>query len=659
MFFGCAWYPEQWLEKRWQEDIQLMVEAGMNVCRVAEFAWSSMEPREGDFQLEWLDRVITLLHQNNIKVVLGTPTAAPPAWLTRHHPDTLAIEPDGRAAVHGNRCHASPASHTYLKYCRKIVEQMAKRYGPDSRIIGWQIDNEYNRIDYSDNSRRLFQSYLRDQYSSLESLNQAWSTAYWSQTYQAWDEIPLPAGAHNPGLMLAFRRFVTQVWRDFQHSHIEVIRTYSLPEQWICSNFMGWFDGFDHYQICSDLDMASWDWYIGTGRHDYLTSSAAHDLTRGFKRKNFWVMETQPGCVNWSGVNNSLNRGEARCMAFHAAAHGAEALLYWQWRSAPGGQEQMHGSLVAADGSPRPFYIEAQEIGKDFALIAPAIQGTAPQNEVCILHSYEARWSVNWQRHHKDFDPVSYLLSFSRPLAARNIGTDILSSEEPLDGFKLVIAPALVLLTQEAAERLQTYVKRGGVLILTPRCGQKNRENALFSSLQPGPLREIAGAEVSEFYALEGDVKVHSETFGSGSARIWAESLRPIDPDTQILARYGAGDGWLDDCAAITWKPDSSGGGVLYIGCWLDDEMQGLILEWALKMTDIHSLCPGAPAGVEAAKRTGQNGSSLYFLINHTREEQTVTLNGEMPASAADILTENIYTDTVTLKPYGIVALKP
>src|SRR5579862_2620178 len=182
MYFGAAWYPEHWPESRWPEDARLMQEAGMNVCRIAEFAWSTLEPNESHYEMDWLERAIDLLHAHGMAVVLGTPTAAPPAWLTRHHPDTLAIEPNGRPAQHGNRCHVSPNSTTYHKYCRRIVEQMAKRFGQDTRVIGWQIDNEYNRVDYSDASRRQFQAFLKERYGSLEALNDHWSTAYWSQT---------------------------------------------------------------------------------------------------------------------------------------------------------------------------------------------------------------------------------------------------------------------------------------------------------------------------------------------------------------------------------------------------------------------------------------------------------------------------------------------
>ena len=237
-----------------------MREAGMNVCRIGEFAWSTMEPVEGQYEFGWLERAIALLHENGLAVVLGTPTAAPPAWLTHHHPDTLLIESSGRPAQHGNRCHYSPTSVTYQKFVRRVVDQMAQHFGKDSRIIGWQIDNEYSRIDYSESSRRQFHTYLRERFGSLENLNRRWSTEYWSETYTDWTEIPIPIGPHNPGLMLAFRQFVSRVWRDFQKLQIDCLRSHILPEQWITHNFMGWFDGFDHYQVAADLEIASWDW---------------------------------------------------------------------------------------------------------------------------------------------------------------------------------------------------------------------------------------------------------------------------------------------------------------------------------------------------------------------------------------------------------------
>ena len=323
-----------------------------------------------NFDFEWMDRAIALLAEAGIATVLGTPTAAPPAWLTQTYPDTLAVEESGLRAQHGNRCHYCVNSPQYHQLVQQIVSQLAEHFGPNPNVIGWQIDNEYNRVCYCDTCREAFQQYLAEKYQTLEALNQHWSTAYWSQTYTDWSQIPLPIGGHNPGLRLEFKRFITLSYRKFQKVQLDALRPH-LPEGvWVTHNFMGWYDGYDHYSMAEDLDMASWDWYIGTGHHDYTVTGAIHDLTRGFKRKNFWVMETQPGNVNWSSVNNMLNKGEGRAMAWHAVAHGADGILYWQWRSALGGQEQYHGTLVDQSGLPRPFYQEVQQIGKEFAKVS-------------------------------------------------------------------------------------------------------------------------------------------------------------------------------------------------------------------------------------------------------------------------------------------------
>jgi len=660
MYFGAAWYPEHWPVLRWSEDVRLMREAGMNVCRLAEFAWSSMEPTENHYALDWLDHAITLLHENGIAVVLGTPTAAPPAWLTRHHPDTLAIEPNGRPAQHGNRCHYSPASTTYIRYCRRIVEQMAKRFGQDERVIGWQIDNEYSRVDYSDSTSRLFQAYLKDKYQSLEALNAHWSTAYWSQTYQSWDEIPIPIGAHNPGLMLAFRHFTTKIWRDFQHTQVDTLRMNTRPEQWITHNFMGWFDGFDHYRLSEELDFATWDWYIGTGHHDYTQTGAIHDLTRGFKRRNFWVMETQPGNVNWSSVNNVLNKGEARAMAFHAAAHGADGFLYWQWRSAPGGQEQLHGSLIGADGNPRPFYSEAAQIGADFAKISEAMQGTTPVSEVAMLHSYDSRWSINAQRHHKDFDPIKHFLHYYAPLAQRNVSVDVLSAEASLEGYKLVILPSLVVLPEKTIENLTAFVEAGGTLVLTVRCGQKDGYNALFPALQPGPLRDLAGVEVADFYPLDEPVPVRASWAGqyAGQGEIWAERLTPLNENVQTLAHFGESNGWLDGGAALTINPvGSKGGKVIYVGAWLNTELQDQLTNWILGQAQVVSAYSGAARTIEVGRRVGADGKELLFVINHSRQEAALKLAAPLPNPATDMLTGAAFTDMLPLPPYGVRVL--
>jgi beta-galactosidase len=301
-----------------------MKEAGLNVVRMAEFAWSTMEPLEGEFNLSWLDRAIDLLADAGIDTVLGTPTAAPPAWLVQKYPDVLAIDEHGRQVQFGNRCHYCVNSPHLHAATQRIVQVMADRFGANPHVIGWQIDNEFNRICYCDRCRGLFQQFLAGKYGTLEELNQHWTTAYWSQSYSGWEQIPIPIGAHNPALMLEFKRFITHSYRQYQRLQLEALRPYLHENSWTTHNFMGWYAGYDHYEMAADLDQVSLDWYVGSGHHDYLASASLHDLARGFKRKNYWLIETQPGNVNWHPINNSLNKGEAPAMAWHAIAHGTE-----------------------------------------------------------------------------------------------------------------------------------------------------------------------------------------------------------------------------------------------------------------------------------------------------------------------------------------------
>jgi beta-galactosidase len=229
LHLGSAYYPEHWPETRWPEDIRLMKEANLTVARLAEFAWSTMEPAEGNIQLDWLERAVSLLAESGIATVLGTPTAAPPAWLTSTYPDVFAINERGLPVQHGNRCHYCPTSPNMIAASKRIIAAMAERFGPNPNVIGWQTDNEFSRVCYCDRCRQSFQQFLAQHYATLDALNQYWSTAYWSQTYSSWDQIPIPIGSHNPGLMLEFKRFVTATNRQFQKYQIDILRQHLLP----------------------------------------------------------------------------------------------------------------------------------------------------------------------------------------------------------------------------------------------------------------------------------------------------------------------------------------------------------------------------------------------------------------------------------------------
>jgi beta-galactosidase len=650
ILLGTSWYPEQWPESRWEVDLALMQQAGVRMVRVGEFAWSRMEPVEGQYDLEWLDRAISGAANHGIYTVLGTPTPSPPAWMTQKYPETLRMSQEGRLAEHGNRQHFNFANAKYREFTRAIAEQMAKRFGHNPWVLGWQIDNEYADESYDPTTKAQFQDWLKARYGTLDNLNARWTTSYWSETIFDWSQIPIQVRNGNPGLLLSWKRFVSDTWRSYQKDQMDVIRANSDPKKFITTNMMGWFDGYDHYIVSQDLDFVSWDDYVGRGHLDGAVNGAAHDLTRGFKRKNFWVIETQPGSVNWATINNSLNKGEVRAMAWHAVGHGADTVSYWQWRSALNGQEQYHGTLVGADGTPVPLYAEVQQIGAEFAKARAALAGTMVKSDVAILHSYDSRWAIQWQRHNSEYEPVAEILSYYRPLRALTQSVDIVPPTAPLSPYKLVVAPGLNVLSDAAAKNLIGYVKHGGHLVLGQRSAMKDDDNSLQTARQPGPLTELLGGRVEQYYALTEPVPVEGK-FGVGQGRLWAELLSTKDSNTEVLETYGKSNGWLDNQpAAITRQVGK--GRITYIGAWLDEPGMLSAAKWMTAISGVNQAFGPVPDGVEVSRRVGEHGT-VFILVNLSRTEQSMSL----PLVLNDVL-EGGSKQSVTLPVYGVAVLQ-
>ncbi|MBV9949689.1 MAG: beta-galactosidase [Myxococcales bacterium] len=644
MRFGCAWYPEQWSESRWAADLALMRDAHMNVVRVGEFAWSRMEPSEGRYDLDWLERAIHAAASHGLATVIGTPTAAPPAWLTRRYPSTLLVRENGRPAEHGNRCHFSPTSERYIGFCRAIAGELARRFGGNEHVIGWQIDNEYSVVPYDEATRAQFHAFLRSRYGTIERINELWTTAYWSQTYEDWADIPLPIGPHNPGLMLEFRRFVSRIYASYQSAQIEAIRPHT--KGFITHNALGWFEAVDLDELVADLDVASWDCYAGTGHFDPLAQGVKHDLVRGLKGRSFWLMETQPGSVNWSHINSALNRGAVGTMCWHAVGHGADAILFWQWRSALNGQEQYHGSLVAPDGRPRPVYDEIRRLGGDLARTADALRGTGVISECALIDSYDDRWALQLQRHHADFDPGAHTATFYRALRSRLHAIDVVHPTRSLAGYRLVIAPHLHLCNEALAAKLERFVREGGHLVLGPRSGMKDEHSALLPSRQPGPLAAALGAHVEEYYALDAEVPLEP----GGRASIWAEWIEVDDPDVTVVLRYEPSNGWLDGKAAVVSRALGAGS-ISYVGAWVDDETMGRLTDGWLEASGLSAWA--GPPGVELCRRVGDS-REVWICINHGQEPRSL----DVPFSGVDRIGGERISGSLVLGPYGVAVVE-
>jgi beta-galactosidase len=403
--------------------------------------------------------------------------------------------------------------------------------------------------------------------------------------------------------------------------------------------------------VSQDLDLASWDDYVGTGQLDPVRNGFTHDLTRGFLRKNFWVMETQPGFVNWAPVNNALDKGEVRAMAWHDIGHGADAVSYWQWRSALNGQEEYHGTLVGADGTPVPLYEEVAQLGAEFAKAGAALAGTTVQSDVAILQSYDSRWAVNFQRHNRNFDPVDEMLAYYGALRAQVHSVDVVSPTVALSGYKLVVAPGLNVMGPEVARNLIAYVRGGGHLVLGQRSGMKDDDNGLQPERQPGPLETLLGGRVEQFYALDMPVPVEGN-WGAEETKIWAEQLAAKDSATQVLMRYGKSNGWLDgQPAALTRKVGN--GSITYIGAALDGETMKAAAGWMLEQSGIRPAILAMPEGVDLYVR-GNAEKEVWILINFGDQTQQV----QVPAGFTDVLHGGSAGRAVSLKRFDVAVLE-
>jgi len=653
VMLGSAWYPEQWPEARWEADLALMKAAGMRMVRVGEFAWSSLEPEEGRYDLDWLERAVAAAAAHHLGVVIGTPTDAPPAWLTSRYPETLRVDENGRRLQHGSRRQFSYSSAKYRQFCRAITEQLAKRFGRNPAVIAWQIGNEYTEDSFDDEARRHFHEWLQARYGTLEALNRRWTTAYWSQTYDSWDEIPMGVGRANPGLLLDYKRFVTDEWRGFQRNQIDVLRRHADPRQRITTNLggLGWADRFNRREICQDLDFISWDTYVGQGHLDPARIGATHDLVRGWKQRNFWVMEIQPGFVDWAGIANCLDKGETRAMVWEAIGHGADCVAFWQWRSALSGQEQYHGALVGPDGEPLPLYPEVRQTAAELAKAAPLLADTSPVSPVAILHDYDSRWSVDFHAQSKLYDQIEVLLGYYRAFRDITQSVDIVDPRAPLDAYPLVIAPTLTVLSKDVARRLAEYVERGGHLVLGPRSGMMDDCNALNTERQPGPLAAALGGRVEQFYALLGDVPV-AGAWGDGRATLWAEYLAPKAADAEVLMRYGAGNGWLDGQPAVITRRVGRGT-ITYIGAVLDPGLMGAAARAITGAAGVKAGALPVPAGVEVCRRTG-SGREVFVIINLARQPVRIAL----PRPMRDVLNGG-ETGGFELARYGVAVVSP
>jgi len=567
---GTCYYPEHWPEEVWHNDAARMAELGLTWVRIGEFAWGRIEPTPGDLRWDWLDRAIEVLGQAGLKVVLGTPTATPPRWVVDKHPDMLAVDAEGRPRKFGSRRHYCFSHTGYLDECRRIVTLMAERYGRNPHVEAWQTDNEYGCHDtilsYSEAARQAFRDWLAQRYQSPEALNRAWGNVFWSMDYATFDEVDLPnltVTEPNPSHALDFRRFSSDQVVRFNRVQTEIIRAHSDAP--IAHNYMGRVTDFDHYKVGDDLDIASWDSYplgflenvVGAedahkrrynrqGDPDF--QAFHHDLYRAVGRGRWWVMEQQPGPVNWAPYNPAPLPGMVRLWSWEAFAHGAEAVCYFRWRQAPFAQEQMHAGLLRPDSAEAPAMKEARQVAAEIAK-APEVQPV--QAPAALIFDYESDWAWTVQPHGAGLSCFGLVLDCYRALRRAGLSVDIIRAEAAaLAGYKAIFAPGLMILHEDLKAALQASEAQ---VVLGPRAGARTRDMAIPSALPPG----LPGV----------DLRV---------ARV--ESMRPDMP--LPLVGGGAIVGYLDEIEGTgatilettTGQPVAQQfGSLTYVAGWLDE----------------------------------------------------------------------------------------
>jgi beta-galactosidase len=608
----------------------MMAELGLTYVRVGEFAWSRLEPRDGELQFDWLDEAVDVLANAGLQVVMGTPTATPPKWLIDKFPEILPVDPDsGRTRGFGSRRHYDFSSDVYLGETLRITEAMAKRYGTIDAVVGWQTDNELcchdTTLSASDAARTAFQQWCSKQYTTIDALNTAWGNVFWSMEYQDFSAIELPIGAvteTNPAHRLAYRRFSSDKVVDFHGRMVDAIRSHA-PGKFVTHNFIPTADtGIDNFALSEPLDFASYDnyplgradikfgdapaeelrKYMRTGHPDFATYN--HDQTRGLSKDGFWVMEQQPGPVNWAPNNPRPAPGMIRLWTLEAFAHGADCVSYFRWRQAPFAQEQMHAGLLRPDNSKAAAWQEVEQAIADVASLDIKAE-TKQKAPVAIVTGAESYWVSDIERQSESYDFDDIQFDYYHALRSIGVGVDFVSADADFDAYALVIVPGLPIIDDAFVEKCE---KSSATFVFGPRSGAKTHEFGYPENLPPGPLQRIAPLRVLSVETLRPDC-VESLAWNGNQyeSLIWREELDA--PNGEVLAQYDGGSP-----AVVRY------GNVIYSGTltstdFLQDFFRQLCDELGIATHDF-----GTDVRVE------QRGS-LMFAFNYSSQEQELPLD--------------------------------
>ncbi len=662
---GTCYYPEQWREELWEDDIVRMKKAGIEVIRIAEFAWNKTEPREGEFDFAFLDSFISLTEKLSMRVIMGTPTATPPAWLTKKYPEALNADMTGVLFRHGSRRHYNYNSPKYRELCARIVTKLAERYAGKEIVVGWQIDNEINceaDVFYSDADAAAWREFLRRKYVSLDSLNEAWGTVFWNQTYSDWDEIDLPRrtvnGAQNPHEMLDYIRFISESAIGFAKMQADIIRQYLRPGAFITTN--GMFSHLDNHKMTDEaLDFYMYDSYpnfaFGTGGHPERGMA-----DRGWSRDlsvvrsvspNFGVMEQQSGAGSWNiwGLSPQPKPGQMKLWCAESIAHGADYVSFFRWRTATMGTEiYWHGILDYYNRDNRRLS-ELCGISEWASCISP-VAGGRYRAEVGVIRDYDNVFDCDVDAWHRTVEGESSDGIFC---AAQHTHTPFdyvyindKTTAEELSRYRVLFYPHAAILTVRTAKLLHRYVSCGGVLVLGCRTGYKDETGKCLMMPPSGYAGPLAGVDVRESTAVAGGDAVPDIVWGSERipAGIYNDIITPLD-GTEVIARY---DGAYYNGKPALARRRCGGGYVYYFGGTFREPAARLFLSRLGVMAPFGGTVT-LPESCELAVRENAGGSYM-FILNYKNEKAVVSF----AHSVTDMTTgDSIVGDTI-LPPYGV-----
>ncbi|WP_320782368.1 beta-galactosidase [Streptomyces sp. CRN 30] len=659
LLFGGDYNPEQWPREVWEEDVRLMRQAGVTTVSVAIFSWARIQPAADEWDFAWLDEVMDLLHEGGIGVDLATATASPPPWLSRAHPEILPVTANGEVLSPGARQHWRPTSPVFREHALRLVRELATRYRNHPALVAWHISNElgcHNLYDYSDDAARSFRDWLRARYGTVEALNHAWGTAFWSQRYGDFEEVLPPrlaASFSNPTQQLDFKRFSSDALKEYLRAEREILREIT-PDVPATTNFMltPGIKGMDYADWADEVDFVSNDHYVHPGprARDELSFSA--NLTSGIAQGRPWfLMEHSTSAVQWQPVNIPKLPGElARDSLLHVA-HGADAVCYFQWRQSVAGAEKYHSAMVPHAGEDSELFRAVTALGATLKTLAPVAGSDRETAPVGILYDWQSWWASEQDAHPTELlDYRQEALDWYSALLALGVRADVVTTHDDtdLDRYQVLIAPVLHVVPEGLAKRLTRYAEIGGHLVTTYFSGIVDENDHVHLGGYPGALRDLLGIRIEEFAPLpEGEtVELDDGTTGS----VWTDQITDAGPETEVLKRYRTGA--QAGRAAVTRRPAGSGSAA-YVSTRLGVEGLTALLPKLLDPAGVTSDLPEAARGqVEQTVRRGPD-ARFVFLVN--RGEERVPL----PGLDGELLLGTTGDDgALVLEPRGVAVLR-